>query len=589
MKVFSRFALILLLLLIGVLLGAWTYLSIRYGSVEDFLAGDDGPHYWQPASGPEFEEEPAASATDPSETPGQRAARDVERGAWQPVTTEPVKAKTDGPGAPRPDFVETKPASTDFDKPGIADEDGDLSTSTDNPRKPFVIRTRDYAGERAKHSDRGLIFKRQQLGQYKRIPPKQSSDVVGFFLRGTVCSHATGRPLDGVVVSIAGSGASSVLRRGVSDSRGDFDIEVTEAFHRKYVQKAADVEFQVQADGFVLARDPGRVRLDSENVYNLRLDRSAGVLVKLHVLNPPPRDCEFRVWVEWRNPAQGMLYDDQIFMSCLALDRGALVFRMPDLVGGSIRVGGSGRGWISSEVLECHEVVGTSVTLKMKARASNTHLSRGNACTLVAADSQPSGNVPAVRVESMFGSMVTYTDSQGRFEFYVPDGLIQGPQGLHLTHVLGREREFYTDTDKDSLRGIVILDAAGGVPGGPWTVMMPEKVDVGVVLPDGFLKSWNKSGMFLAIEGRPEKETDLAWILEHSSQGERDIDCLFNGITWGVSTLAMFDRQRTGKDRVPVSELNLSPSLWKTAPFQEIRDSAGAVRKHRLILSPRGE
>ncbi len=497
MKVFSRFALILLLLLIGVLLGAWTYLSIRYGSVEDFLAGDDGPHYWQPASGPEFEEEPAASATDPSETPGQRAAREAKREAEEAGKTDwrAEKPNAPAPGKSTPDEPQaTLEAEADDSFTGLEIEmDGKIHRPDGENRSSgvLVVRTRpSNLADRPGYFDPTAIESMEKRGVFRaRLSSEMRSDQA-FWARGRVVDRIKNKPVVNSVVALQTSAGSSVTR-AITNINGDFALWVGETIHDTLVAKRKPLSLTIYADGLKADAPAGGsysqvINPDANGTYVAKLDRSRGLRVRVRLSSPAPQGSDVRVWCEQLSATMGCLYDDSIFMSAPAPAQGDVVFRLPGPMAGVVRIGAIGEGWASSEVLEtaktAGEVISTGLTLEpcstFKVQGSITYEMR------FAGSRLGSGFLGAARIAGVDSRFLTYSDNSGRFSLWFPVTHASDAGSLTISHTSGIQEVLEFSTDVTAAPSWARLAENGTAPYGPWELKFDRELPLELTFPE---------------------------------------------------------------------------------------------------------
>src|SRR5688572_7927877 len=123
MQRLARFSLLAVLVLTALLLGAWAYLVVRYGGMQEYFESGDAPRWWRPAprnSRPEITSDNDAS---PRESGGVKTGtRDPrEEDDWRRVRGEEPEAPVPEP-APRASTLEAR-MNADFTELAIETEE----------------------------------------------------------------------------------------------------------------------------------------------------------------------------------------------------------------------------------------------------------------------------------------------------------------------------------------------------------------------------------------------------------------------------------------------------------------------------------
>ncbi|NUO16108.1 MAG: hypothetical protein HUU03_06665, partial [Planctomycetaceae bacterium] len=298
MKAFARFSLIAVVVLVGVLLGSWAYLTIRYGSIEEFVAGASQARYWRPGPGASGTDELESGCDSPEESVAERAAREVKPGRAPVEEPSPGDDKQSQGGAgsgmsevPAPPDVEAEALDEPFEGPAVTVDGRTLRGSASAARDFLIIRTRsEVLSARPGYLSANALHQFEQLGLFKPALPSDLKKTGPFYLRGQVIDHLTRKPLPGAVVALtADEPELAQTLRAVTNEEGHFALPLSARDHAAYVGKKSPAPLSVHLDGYELhepSTKKGKVEPDSNAFFSVRMQRSGGLKVRVMVDNP---------------------------------------------------------------------------------------------------------------------------------------------------------------------------------------------------------------------------------------------------------------------------------------------------------------
>lgn len=522
MKAFARFAVILLVVLVGVLLGSWAYLTIRYGSVENFVAGEGQPRYWQPAPGPPVAESPESSADSAEESAAERAAREVSSGrapgedqATGGGRPAPCGDGGDRPEAPDPADVVEAVRDEPYEGPMVTVDGTTLRGSALAARDFLFMRTRSEAlSARPGYLSASSLRQFEQLGLFKPALPNDLKKTGPFYLRGQVIDHLTRKPLPGAVVALtADEPELAQTLRAVTNEEGHFALPLSARDHAAYVGKKSPAPLSVHLDGYELhepSTKKGKVEPDSNAFFSVRMQRSGGLKVRVMVDNPVAASYDVRVWAEVRSDLRGPLFDDHIFMSVPCPAKGAVEFHFPVVPAGVLRLGAVGWGWACEAVQEADKFPLKHVQARLRLIPEATFKVEGRVDytftggPLLGDDRREA--LSATRLSVTDARSLTYTSERGDFEFYAVIAAGGQPNWLNVWHQGGIEcRVDLDEPDAEAKKWAALV--SGATPRtGPWRFHFTVQPALNVKLPPSDADTWSRHDTQLYLTDGVEVE-----------------------------------------------------------------------------------
>lgn len=578
MQGLARFSLVAVIILVAVLLGTWAYLTARYGSVEEFMASDDAPRYWQPIRSEAHDDEPVESdgrSLTEKTADAVKAGKipEGEYGGWRKV--EPEKTPDEKPSsraeAAPLDTIEAR-IDTAFSDLAIDTDEGTLKRGdSKSSLKPFFARTRPSSSNRPGYtSSRAYSIASSKGGADS--PELQELQRRGYTLiRGKVVDNQKLEGIENVVVApVFGKGDVDSLR-AITNSSGEFVLYLPEDAAKESGATEREAKLCVIADG----RNPTASRLekyqfnseaDANGVHLIKLEKSRGLRVRVRVANPRPIEAAVRVWCELRDD-NGATSDDHIFMSVIAPPKGDIVFRMPRGHLGQVRVGACGDGW-AADAVETDKLSKDLVNVQVTLRPARTSLCKGVVCANWFEDGQAGDTMAAARVAAVGSTDATYTDVDGRFEFFAR--LDSDDQSLRITTVYGFSRTYSLELRQKSDEEQALVRSQFDVQKQcyEWQFLVPSKVALNVVLD---MIDDSKHSMWLhpvpMSMGPPQlsKEDRFSELWFGGVGAVRDkLDYSFKSVAWGVCVFILYKRESSSKFE-PLGTYTCDAEFWSNA------------------------
>ena len=574
MQGLARFSLVAVIVLAAILLGSWAYLTARYGSVEEFMASEDSP-YWHAGSPSEAHDE---SEPDDGRSLTERTADAVKAGkipddaggGWR--KSEPEKVPEDSApktadAAPQ-NTIEAR-IDTEFSDLAIDTEDGTLKRGdSESSLSPFFVRTRPNAADRAGVTSSHDYMIATSVGGAKS-PELQELEKAGVVLiRGKVVDNQKLKGLENVVVAPVLKGGEPSPNRAVTNRDGEFVLYLAKSDAQECDATTRKARLCIIADGMnPAAARAERLQVtseaDSNGVHEIKLEKSRGLRVRVRVTNPRPIDEAVRVWCELRDES-GPTFDDHIFMSLIVPAKGDVVFRLPRGHMGTVRVGASGSGW-AADAIETDKLSKDLVSVQVTLRPARTSLCKGVVCTNWFEDGEAGETVPAARITAAGTTDMTYTDQEGRFEFYARKETDE--QLLRISTVQGFARTYSLELKQksDEERAMVrsLFDAK--TQRYEWQFLAPTQVTATVVLDtldeskrQMRLKPVAQSSDLLARSA--EEDFLRAWA-GGVSVAKGKLEYSFKSVLWGARAFVLYGGESSSKFE-PIATYTCDAGFW---------------------------
>ncbi len=525
MKAFARFSLIAVVVLVGVLLGSWAYLTIRYGSIEEFVAGASQARYWRPGPGASGTDELESGCDSPKESVAECAAREVKPGRAPVEEPSPGDDKQSQGGAgsgmsevPAPPDVEAEALDEPFEGPAVTVDGRTLRGSASAARDFLIIRTRsEVLSARPGYLSANALHQFEQLGLFKPALPSDLKKTGPFYLRGRVIDHLTRKPLAGAVVALVSDKPDRLeTPRAVTNEEGHFALPVSEHDHTSLVHKKSAAPLAVYLDGYELhepSSKAGKIEPDSNAFYSVRMQRSRGLRVRVSVENPVDASCEVRVWAELRSDLRGPLFDDHIFMSVPCPAKGGVEFHFPLVAAGVLRVGAVGWGWACEAVREADPSSSNYAHVGLRLIPESTCRVEGKIDYTFTGGPLLGGGrreaLPATRLSVTDSRSLTYANVRGDFEFYAVLSAGGARNWLQLWHQGGIDCRVDLDEPDEEAKKWASLVPGATPRAGPWRFHFLVQPAVNVKLPPSDVDTWGRKDtrLFLTDGVAVEKPT----------------------------------------------------------------------------------
>lgn len=494
MQGLARFSLVAVIILAAVLLGAWAYLTARYGGVEQFLASDDAPRYWRPSRGSEIpDDEPPA---DDPRSLTERVAGEVKRGDipddsrrdWKPVEPEAKRSSSaeGAPAAKQPPALEAR-IETDFSELAIETEEESFAVrGTHASLKPFFARTRPAVESRWGFTSEGFAAAFVGKSSSEQLAITEMRNAGFAFVRGKVVDDQKLKGLENVVVAVIRRDGTPTHARAVSNRNGEFAVALPPVELEQCDVSPRRAKLCVIADGWAPAgarKQPMTVdsETDSNGLHQIKLKKTRGLRIRVRVDNRSIAQQPVRLWCELRDET-GPMFDDHIFMSVAVPPRGDVVFRFPCVGVGTIRVGASGAD-CALDAIERENTDKDVLALRVSLMGARTVLCAGVVCGQWHQSGAAGAGIGAARVAAAGSTDITYTDSDGRFELYARK-TADVPQ-LRITTVNGFDRRYDLRIVQRSEEDTALVRATVNNDGShDWQLLAPVELELDVEIQE---------------------------------------------------------------------------------------------------------